>query len=61
MNAILVGDYVRFTGPGGGVGVTHRVVFSSPEEVITASWSHGYIGEPADFRKHFELLARGNL
>lgn len=46
----------RYIGPGYGQNIVHRICFLEPGEVVTCSASHGYLGTPEDFVKHFQLV-----
>jgi hypothetical protein len=46
----------RYVGPGYGQGLFHFIALLEPHEVVTCSNSHGYLGTPEDFVKHFQLV-----
>jgi hypothetical protein len=46
----------RYKGPEYGRAGIHYAVLIEPGEVVTASATHGWLGEPEQFLKEFDIL-----
>lgn len=47
----------RYRGQGLGQGICHVIGLAEPQEIVTCSMTHGWLGSPGDFLREFELVA----